>query len=438
MLYAKAGRKTTWRNWSGAVEAHPSDFLRPADLEALRASLREAGARGSTVRVVGSGHSFPPLCATDETMVSLDALSGLESVDEAAREATVWAGTNLRALGKQLAARGLAMENLGDINKQSLGGALGTGTHGTGARFGVLSTQARALTLVTARGDAVECSEEVEPEVFRAAQVSLGALGVVAKVRMRLLPAYRLKLTRRNLSLEECLAGLEEARAKHRHFEFYWFPHTDRVMTKAMDPTDEPPRGVGPARWLSELVMENAVFGAVSRACRMRPSLCASVSRLSAKLASEGVFTSASHELFATPRLVHFQEMEYSVPVERGPDCLRELHAYVERERPPVHFPVEYRFVRADDIPLSPAHGSDRAFIAVHQYVGMPLEPYFSGAEAIFRNHGGRPHWGKLHTQTAATLRTLYPRWDDFQRVRERLDPEGRFLNPYLRRLFVE
>jgi FAD-linked oxidoreductase len=362
----------------------------------------------------------------------------VESVDEGAREATVWAGTSLRELGLQLAARGLAMENLGDINKQSLGGALGTGTHGTGIGFGLLSTQALALTLITARGDEVECSAEREPGVFRAAQVSLGALGVVTKVRLRLLPAYRLKLTRRNLSLEECLAGLDAARTRHRHYEFFWFPHSDRVMTKAMDLTDEPPRGVGAGRWLNEMVMENALFGAVSRACRMKPSLCAPVSRLSAKLASEGVMAGASHDLFATPRLVRFQEMEYAVPLERGPDCLRELGAFITQERLPVHFPVEYRFARGDDIPLSPAYGADRAFIAVHQYRGMPLQPYFAGAEAIFRNHGGRPHWGKLHTRTAATLKDLYPRWEDFQRVRQQLDPDGRFLNPYLRRLFVE
>lgn len=437
-MTTEAVKAKTWRNWSGAVVAHPSGFLQPESVDALKAALREASAQGRTVRVVGSGHSFPPLCATDETMVSLEALRGLESVDEGAREAVVWAGTNLRELGTLLASHGLAMENLGDINKQSLGGALGTGTHGTGVELGILSTQAAAMTLVTASGDEVTCSEDASPELLQAARVSLGALGVVTRVRLRLLPAYRLRLTRRNLGLEECLAGLDEARARHRHYEFFWFPHSDRVMTKAMDLTDETPHGVGVGRWFSEMVMENAVFGAVSRACRLRPAWCAPVSRLSAKLASEGVLAGQSHALFATPRLVRFQEMEYAVPVERGPDCLRELSEYITRERLPVHFPVEYRFVRGDDVFLSPAHGGDRAFIAVHQYRGMPLEPYFSGAEAIFRNHGGRPHWGKLHTQTAETLKHLYPRWDDFQRVREQLDPEGRFLNPYLRRLFLE
>lgn len=428
----------TWRNWSGAVVAHPSEFLQPDSVDALKAALRDAEGRGRTVRVVGSGHSFPPLCATDETMVSLGALSGVEAVEAVAREATVWAGTNLRELGTLLASHGLAMENLGDINKQSLGGALGTGTHGTGVGLGILSTQAKAITLVTASGEEVTGSEDAAPELLQAARVSLGALGVVTRVKLRLLPAYRLRLTRRNLGLEECLSGLDEARSRHRHYEFFWFPHSDRVMTKAMDLTDEAPHGVGVGRWLNELVMENAVFGAVSRACRMNPAWCAPVSRLSAKLASEGVLAGQSHTLFATPRLVRFQEMEYGVPVERGPDCLRELSEYITREKLPVHFPVEYRFVRGDDVFLSPAHGGDRAFIAVHQYQGMPLEPYFSGAEAIFRNHGGRPHWGKLHTQTAATLKHLYPRWDDFQHVREQLDPRGRFLNPYLRRLFVE
>jgi FAD-linked oxidoreductase len=425
-----------WRNWSGLVEARPAGFHRPGSLEALRRVVREATARGHTVRPVGQGHSFTPLCASEQVMVSLERLQGVESVDTAARVATAWAGTRLKELGEALARLGLAMENLGDINHQSIAGAVSTGTHGTGAALGSLSTQVVGLTLVTAEGEVVECSPEQEPELFQAARLSLGALGVVAQVRLRLVPAYRLRLVRRSLSLEECLAHLEQARTRHRHYEFFWFPHSDQVQTKEMDVTEAPARSRSRA-WLEELVVENALFLLANETCRLRPELCASVSRLSGRLASKGEAVGPSHTVFATSRLVRFQEMEYAVPVERGAACLRELVEFIRRQQVPVYFPLEYRFVKGDDIPLSPMYGRDSALIAVHQYQGMEWRSYFEGAEAIFRNHGGRPHWGKHHWQTAATLRPLYPRWEHFQQVRERLDPHGRFLNPYLRRLLL-
>lgn len=430
-----AGRR--WHNWSGAVEAHPAEVLRPTSLEELREAVRGAAARGRTVRAVGSGHSFPPLCATDEAMLSLEGLSGVVRLAPGAREADVWAGTRLAELGAALHLHGVAMENLGDIDRQSLAGALSTGTHGTGAGLGVLASQVLALTLVDAGGELVECSPTHEPSLFHAAQVSLGALGVLARVRLRLEPAYRLELEKRTLGLEECLERLPELARTHRHFEFFWFPHSERVMAKLMDRTDQPaPAEKGLARWVDEVLVENGLLWLASEACRLVPSLSAAVGRLSARVAGEATVVDWSHRLFATPRLVRFQEMEYALPREAGPDALRELVRYIARERVQVHFPVEFRLVRGDDAWLSPAYGRDSAFIAVHQYRGRPLEPYFPRAEAILRAHGGRPHWGKLHSLTARELAPLYPRWEDFHAQRRRLDPRGRFLNPYLRRLF--
>jgi len=396
--------------------------------------VQKAAAEGRNIRVVGSGHSFTPLAVTDGVMLSLERATGIVSLNPERHEATVLGGTRLKALGKTLFAEGLAMENLGDIDAQSLAGAVSTGTHGTGGSLGTLSTQLTSLTLVTATGEVVHCSADREPDLFRAARVSLGALGVLWRMQLRLLPAYLLRYTRTSMNLEESLGRLPELMA-HRHFELYWFPHTERVDVKVMDPTEEPVSNeLG--RFVNDLLFENGAFWLLSEACRLVPPLCAPASRLCARLVAQGTRVGQSHRIFATPRLVRFNETEYAVPSEQGADCLREIRQYVVGKGVRVHFPVELRFARGDDIWLSPAYCRDTAYIAVHQYRGMPHEEYFAGVEAIFKNHDGRPHWGKLHTRTAADLAALYPMWESFQDVRRRLDPRGIFLNDYLRTLF--
>jgi len=424
-----------WSNWSGSVRCRPSAVVRPSARAEVAAAVRRAASEGQGIRAAGSGHSFTPLVATSGVLLSLENVSGVEGIGPDGAEATVLAGTRLKALGEELFARGLAMENLGDIDAQTLAGALSTGTHGTGRGLGNLSTQTVALTLVTAGGEIIDCSSRLEADLFQAARVSLGALGILWSARLSLVPAFRLRYVRKSMDLEECLESLAEL-GGHRHFELYWFPYTARVDTKVMDATDAPPTAGGFGRFLNDVILENGAFWGLSEACRIAPRLTAPVSRLSARLVSEGTRVGPSHRIFATPRLVRFQEMEYAVPAEHGADCLREIRRYVDDKKVPVHFPVEFRFVKGDDIWLSPAYGRDSAYIAVHQYRGMPYQEYFDGVEAIFRNHGGRPHWGKLHTRTATELAPLYPMWDRFHDVRRRVDPRGLFLNEYLRALF--
>lgn len=425
-----------WRNWCGLVECAPASIERPADVDAVARLVRESASAGRKLRVAGSGHSFTPLVATPGTLLHLDRLSGLLDVDRAKARAAVWAGTSLHDLGGILDGHGLAMENLGDIDRQTLAGALSTGTHGTGAAFGSLSTQASALTLVSGEGEIVECSEESSRDVFKAAQVSLGCLGVIVKTTLRLRPSFRLRYARSKESLEDCAAKIPAYRDGNRHFELYWFPHTETVQVKLLNETEEPAHDSGLVKRLNDLVLENAAFGLLSRACRLAPALCAPASRLSAALVSTGVEVGPSYRVFATTRLVRFYEMEYALPSERGLDALREIKAWIERERIAVHFPLELRFVKGDDIPLSPAYGRDTAFVAVHMYRGMEFERYFDGAESIFRNNQGRPHWGKMHGLAAKELSELYPLWDAFHEVRRRLDPRGVFMTPYLERLF--
>jgi FAD-linked oxidoreductase len=424
-----------WRNWSGSVQASPTRLARPRSIDELSAVLRDAHAAGRTVRPVGSGHSFTPIAACDDLMVSLDHLQGLEAVAAGAGRVRVLGGTKLSRLSAELDAAGLAQENLGDINAQSIAGALGTGTHGTGATLGSIATQVEALTLVTAAGDVIECSREREPDLFEAARVSLGVLGVIARVTLRVQPAYRLAYRVERRALDEVLADIDDLKAAHRHFEFFWFPYSPWTMVKRQDITEAGvDRGHRLAR-AGEVVIDNAGLWLVSQIARARPALAPRIGRLSGVGFTTAAGVGPSHEVFATHRKVRFQEMEYNVPAEHVADVMAELRDTVERHRFPVHFAVEVRFVAPDDIWLSPAYERASGYVAVHAFRGMPYKEYFRTVEPIFTRRGGRPHWGKMHTQRAASLRERYPRFDDFLDVRADLDPAGTLLTPYLREL---
>lgn len=424
---------TTWENWSGSVRCAPRAIVMPASIEELRTVVVEAAGRGETVRTVGSGHSFTPLVATEGTLISLDRFQGLESVED--QVATIRAGTKLKALGELLHEQGVAQENLGDINVQSIAGAVSTGTHGTGARLRSIANQIVELTLVTADGSVVTCSEREHPEIFKAAQVSLGALGVVARVKLGVIERYKLKLVKGKAHLDDVLVSLEGLKADNRHFEFFWFPHTDQVATKFLNGTQEPVTEGGVMKYFNDVVLENGGFGAISEVCRIVPKMSKAMSRLAASAVSEGVEVNYSHRLFATPRYVKFQEMEYNVPADQAVAVIREIRDCLKAHDFCVHFPIEVRFVRGDDIFLSPAYQRDACYIAVHMYKGMAYRAYFDAIEAIFKRYGGRPHWGKMHSLGAAELSALYPEWERFQAVRRELDPRGVFLSPYLRGL---
>lgn len=424
-----------WSNWSGSVRSEPARLLAPGNLDEIVETIAACQRDGRKLRVVGSGHSFTPLASTDDTLVTLDGFQGIESVDAEARTAVVRAGTKLSRLGPELLRHGLAQENLGDIDVQSLAGAISTGTHGTGVGLGNIATQVESLTLVSADGRVIECSEDKHPGLFKAAQISLGALGVVAKVRLRLLPAYRLGFRSERLRLDDVLGNLSERRGRNRHFEFFWFPFGPHVQAKTAD-ISRLPAGSGLALRAHQIALENTGLGLVSWLSRLIPRLAPSMSRLSGRLVGHSDGVADAHEFFATKRAVHFNEMEYNVPADRFEECFDELRALIERRRFRVNFPVECRFAAADDIWLSPAYERQSAYVAVHMFRGMAHEEYFRACEEVFDRFEGRPHWGKMHWQTAETLRLRYPRWDDFLRVRDEVDPDHVFLNDYLARLF--
>ncbi|TDP48232.1 D-arabinono-1,4-lactone oxidase [Zavarzinia compransoris] len=423
-----------WRNWSGLQAAQPALRFAPREESGIVAAVREAGNRGLSLRAVGAGHSFTPLCVTGGAQIHLGGHAGLVAVE--GRQATVRAGTTIRALGPLLRERGLNLANQGDIDAQAIAGAVGTGTHGTGVARGCLSSQVAALRLVTASGEIVECSADREPDVFQAARVALGTVGILSTLTLDCLPAYRLRETRRIADLDDVIAGFEAEAADHTHAEFFWFPLAERAVVKRLDATTEAPSGGRRFRDWKEMVLENGALFLFGRASRLLPALAAPLARLSTAAGGGGGYADHAELVFPSPRLVRFNEMEYAVPADRGPDCIAEIRAWFRRTGTRVYFPIEYRRVAADDIWLSPFQGRDSATIAVHRLAGEDFAPYFAAMEAIFANHRGRPHWGKLHGLKARQLADLYPDWGRFHDLRRRLDPAGLFLNEYLRGLF--
>jgi L-gulonolactone oxidase len=395
-----------------------------------------AGAAGRRVRVVGAGHSFSDIACSDGVLVALDRMAQVLEVDRSAGLVKVQAGITIHALNQRLAEHGLAMENLGDIDVQSIAGAISTATHGTGARLRNIPSQVVALTLVLADGTSLECSAEHDPEVFRAARVGLGALGVVAEVTLRGVPAFVLEGLDRPAPLLQTLERFEELALSNDHFEFFVFPHTETALTRTNNRTDQPARPRSRVKaYANDVLLTNHAFGTFCRLGRLLPGQIPHINRAVVSLAGSSRRVERSDRIFASPRLVKFTEMEYSLPRERTPEAVRRVLQLVKDDGFAVPFPVEVRTVAADDAFLSTAFGRDSGFVAVHMYKGMQWEPYFRAVESVMDDLGGRPHWGKRHFQTAASLRKRYPEWERFQEVRARLDPQGRFGNAWTDRV---
>ena len=425
-----------WRNWAGDQRCAPAAVRAPASTEELSAAIQEAARRGLAVRVAGAGHSFGDIALTDGMMLKLDRLAGVLDVDRSSGLARVQAGITIHELSRQIAAHGLALENLGDIDRQSIAGAISTATHGTGARLRNLSAQVSELTLVLADGSTLVCSAERDPEIFRAARVGLGTLGAIAEVTLRCVPAFTLHAVDAPAPLSDTLARFEELALANDHFEFFVFPHTDTALTRTNNRTGQAPRPRGRfSAYLNDVLLTNRAFELSCLAGRRFPSRIPQLNRLVTRLAGRSERVERSAEIFASPRLVRFTEMEYALPRERSVEAVGRVMELIEERGFAVPFPIEVRTVAPDDAFLSTAAGRESGFVAVHMYRGMAWEPYFRAVETIMEELGGRPHWGKRHFQTAATLRPRYPDWDRFRAVRARLDPEGRFANAWSERV---
>lgn len=400
--------------------------------------MQAALSRGRRIKAVGSGHSFTGIAIAPDVLLDLSDLTGLVTVDAQRRRVTLRAGTRLHQIPGLLAPHGLAMENLGDIDRQTIAGAISTGTHGTGAAFGGISTQIVGATLVTGTGELLRVTEAENAELLPAVALGLGALGILVEVTVQCVPAFLLDATERPEPLLDVLDGLDDRVAATDHFEFYWFPHTDVALTKSNTRLPEsavrsPLPVVG--KWVDETLLANGVYRAVCGLGARVPAIVPPFSRLAVTLTGNRDYTDRSNRVFTQRRTVRFREMEYALPAAAARPAFDEMRALIRARGWRISFPVEVRFAAADDRWLSTAHERDSAYIAVHRYWREDPTEYFTAVEQIMLAHDGRPHWGKMHTLDAEALRVRYSRFDDFVTLRDRLDPQRAFQNAYLERV---
>jgi FAD-linked oxidoreductase len=427
-----------WRNWSGLESARPEEVYAPRDVEDVVTAVRAARERGTTVKMAGTGHSFTGIAVPEHALLLPGELTGIVQVDREAMTVTARAGTPLHVLNDELDRLGLSMHNMGDIAEQTVAGAVSTGTHGSGGRVASLAAQLAGFEVVTGTGEVLRASATENADLFDVGRVGLGALGVLTSVTFHVEPQFVLRAHERPVTWDEGIGSLLDLAEEHDHVDAYWFPHTDRMQVKTNDRVEvaEPlPRW---RRFVDDDLLANRTFDLLNRVGRAVPRSVPAINQVSARALAERSYADVAHRVLTTPRRVVFKETEYAVPRAAGLEALREARRAIEASDWRISFPVEIRLVPADDIPLSTGSGRDSVYLAFHTYVGVEHGPYFREVERIMRAHDGRPHWGKVHTLTAAELAPAYPRFGEFLAMRDRIDPERVFANAYLRRVLGE
>ena len=430
-----------WRNWGRSVRAEPRFVARAGSIDEVQAAVRFARERGLPIKPVGAGHSFSPVAATNGVQLDLrwlDGLLGIERLPGGGALVTLGAGTNLYQLPALLGEHGLAMQNLGDIDRQTIAGATSTGTHGTGLGFGGIATQIRGAKLVTADGEVLVVSAVERPELLPAVALAIGSLGILVELTIECVPAFGIAAREGREPVETVLEEWSARIAGSDHFEFYTWPHAELALTKLNTrlTAGEALRPLGRVReWFEDDLLANGLLGGFLRIGAAVPAVVPGMNRLVTRLASDRAFSDDSQAVFVSPRTFRFRELEYSVPVEAVPAAVREVRRLIDARGWRISMPIEVRCAAADELWLSTAHGRTSGYIAVHRFAGERVGEYFREVEAVLRAHDGRPHWGKMHGRTAEDLRPAYPRFDDFLELRNRLDPERVFANGYLRQV---
>ena len=428
-----------WTNWSRLESASPERVVAPTSVDEVVAEVTRARDAGRTVKMVGTGHSFTSISAPEHTMLTPWSLTGILSVDREAMTVTAASGTRLKHFNAGLESLGLSLHNMGDIAEQTLAGAISTGTHGTGGVAAGLAAQVVGLELVTGTGEVLRATADENPDVLEMARVGLGALGVITTITFAVEPLFLLEAVEEPMTWDRATGSFDEMTAEAHHVDMYWFPHTDRMLTKRNTRLDAPVDEAAPVsafrHWLDDDFLSNTVFGLETAVLNRLPRAIPRANALAAKMLSPRTYSDVAHRVFVTERRVVFREMEYAVPREAGLTALREVRAALDASALAISFPVEIRVAPADDIPLSTASGRDSFYLAFHTHRRAEHAAYFALVEPIMRAHGGRPHWGKIHTRDSLAFAELYPRFGDFLAMRDRLDPDRVFANPYLRRV---
>lgn len=419
-----------WQNWSGSQHAYPVQRLAPMNATELATQLAQAA---QPIRPVGAGHSFNGQCATEGSLLSLDFLQGIEQHDAAQHQATVWAGTRLSQLGEQLAAIGQEMWTLPDINKQTLAGALATGTHGSGVDIPAMHGRVLGFELITVDGQTLWCSPTQESEVFHAALVGLGSFGVMTRVQ---LANWALQLTKRQTQVRPLAQMLQDWPAlqqRHRQAEFFYLPSTGLAVQVLHDAANGTRQPRGEDQDMQALMDLKQLRDWFAWSPRIRRFLAQRLGQ------SHGTEVAVDHSwrLLSSERSVRFHEMEYHVPLDQQLAAFAQIVEIIETEFPEVFFPIELRTVAADQQAwLSPFYQRATGSIAIHAYYVEDYHKLFTRLEPVLRQYQGRPHWGKMHQLVGRDFAELYPQWEQVCRVRAQLDPKQRLLNPYLKTIW--
>jgi L-gulonolactone oxidase len=427
-----------WTNWAGTEAADPRRIVTPTATGQIVQEIERAVARRGTVKMMGTGHSFTGISAPVDTMLRPDHCAGIVSVDRDAMTVTVLAGTPLHVLNAELGRLGLSLHNMGDIAEQTIAGATSTGTHGTGGVVASLSAQIAAFTMISGSGDEITASPTSFPDLYEMGRVGLGALGILTEITLYVEPLFALEAHEQPMTWDAALATYDELTHDHHHVDVYWFPHTDRVMAKVNDrlaDLDELRPLSRWKHWLDDEFLSNTVFGLLTSVGTHAPRTVPRLNRISGRAQSERRYSDIAHRVFTAPRRVRFKEMEYAVPREAGLEALQEVSRLIDASSWRIGFPVEIRSAPADDIALSTASGRDSMYLAFHVPAKADHTAYFAGVEQVLRAYDGRPHWGKMHTLEAEDLAASYPRFKEFRALRDDLDPQRVFTNPYLQRM---
>ncbi|MCB9479385.1 MAG: FAD-binding protein [Deltaproteobacteria bacterium] len=410
----------------------------PVTQKDLTEIVGKAASEGTGVRAVGGGHSWSAITQTDGELLDLSKYNQVLSIDRDSMTVTAQAGIRLRDINEQLAQAGLAFPNLGTIDHQSVAGLVSTATHGTGIKYGTLSGQVAALDIIDGRGEVIHCSPTENPDTFEAARCGLGCCGLISTVTFNVVPAFHLEAHEEVMELSDVLERLDEFVEQNDHFKFWWIPHTKFCIVMRQNRTDKPRRVDKYSRWMQQTVMRNVMLEAglflYSRRFRAIPKFNEMIVDFTPK---QFEFVDRSDKVFLHPANVRHWECELAVPVEHGRSVIGELRQFIDNTDIQIGFIVEVRFVKGEDVWMSPAHGRDSCYIGAFQYRSMPHEQYFFGFERFASFYGARPHWGKLHNKTAADLQALYPKFDAFVAERNRLDPDGVFMNDYYAKLLT-
>lgn len=424
-------------NWGKTFTYQPANFYNPSSLKDISSTILQCRAKEKQIRAIGSRYSYTPLICSKSAALSLDNFTGIEEINYEELSVVVRGGTKLADLEKALFAKNLSLYNLGDINEQTIAGLIATGSHGTGKNFGIASTQIMWIQMINAAGEIVECSAQDKPELFKAAQVSLGLLGIITKVKLKVLPRYYVDLERNVVDFDLALGNLLSSFENNRNYEFFWFPYTNYVFEKRINiASSEPAHTSNFKKAFNDYVLENAALWLICEISRMAPHLYRKhANSLLKKLNSNLHEQVASTQCYATKRLVNHREIEYSIPIQYAVEAIKEIKELLDHHETHVSFPIEVRCVASDDIYLSPNYNCNTVWIAVHSYTKDQYKAVFQAVEKVFLKYNGRPHWGKMHTLSAIEISKLYPHLDTFKSIRKENDPSGLFLSPYINQL---